>query len=214
LPLFEEYIKYPRTPHLPWSNPARGDVVAARLDRFVAAGRVVLTEKMDGSCATLTRDRVYGRSTEPISGKERPQLIQLWSRIHHDIPDGWRICGEDLYARHAIAYTGLRAYFLGISVWTETNHCLSWDDTREWFELLDIEPVPVLYRGGWNEFEIHRLWQAETHEGNREGYVVRVSEAFHYTDFALCVAKFVGPGHVPTLPHRGENGQVVVNTIR
>ena len=33
----------------------------------------------------------------------------------------------------------------------EDNTCLSWDDTIEWCELLDLTPVITIYRGKYDE---------------------------------------------------------------
>jgi len=37
------------------------------------------------------------------------------------------------------------------------NHCLSWADTCEWFDLLGIHSPPVLYRGVWDEAAIRAI---------------------------------------------------------
>jgi hypothetical protein len=96
----------------------------------------------------------------------------MWGRLAHDIPEGWRICGENLYAKHSIAYDRLPSFFLGFSVWTDGNECLAWDDTLEWFRLLDITPVPLLYDGIFDERAIMALWTPSVWS-HCEGYVVR-----------------------------------------
>jgi hypothetical protein len=40
---------------------------------------------------------------------------------------------------------------MGFSVWDDKNNCLSWNDTIEWFNLLEIQHVPAIYDGIYNE---------------------------------------------------------------
>ncbi len=86
------------------------------------------------------------------SGTYSPHESRHWlSRKHGEmgflIPQNWRVCGENLYARHSIAYDNLQSYFYIFSIWDETNHALSWDDTLEWASLLGFPCVDTLYRG-------------------------------------------------------------------
>jgi hypothetical protein len=83
-------------------------------------------------------------------------------------------------------------------MWKDTS-CLSWDETLEWFSLLNITPVPVLYDGIYDENLIKGLWPIATHEA--EGYVIRLADSFEYATFKLNVAKFVRPNHVTTDQH-------------
>ncbi len=67
------------------------------------------------------------------------------------IPEGWRICGENVYACHSIHYIALTSYFYVFSIWNEKNECLSWDATVAWCKKLGLAHVPLLYRGPYNE---------------------------------------------------------------
>lgn len=162
--------------------------------------RVVVTEKLDGENTTLYRDYTHARSVDGRSHPSRDWVKQFWSRISADIPEGWRICGENLYAKHSIHYTDLPTYFMGFSVWDDHNVCLGWDATIEWFELLGVKPVPVLYDGIFDEQTIKKLWNQKDWAG-REGYVVRLAESITYGDFRYKYAKFVRKGHVQTAKH-------------
>lgn len=116
----------------------------------------------------------------------------------HNIPEGWRVCGENLYAKHSILYKNLKDYFLAFSVWDDKNNCLSWDDTVEWCSLLEIEMVPTLYRGIWDKDRIQSLYSEEFEGDECEGYVVRIASSFPYSGFRHSVAKFVRENHVRT----------------
>lgn len=200
LGLFTNQVKYPRTHHLPWSEGVNDDDrVIESLSAF-AGQRVIVTEKMDGENTTLYSDYLHARSVDGRSHPSRNWVKQFWSGISADIPEGWRVCGENLYAKHSIAYTDLPTYFMGFSVWTERNVCLGWDETQEWFALMGITPVPVLYDGIFDEKMIRQLWNAKEWE-RREGYVVRLAGEIGYGEFRHKVGKFVRKNHVQTVKH-------------
>jgi hypothetical protein len=119
----------------------------------------------------------------------------------YELPEGWRVCAENLYAVHSIKYEDLPGYLLGFSIWNERNECLSWDETVEWLTLLNMPIVPVLYDGIWDEAKIKTLYNEKTDRDTHEGYVVRVADQFEYKNFKTSVAKFVRSNHVATQKH-------------
>ncbi len=192
-------VKYPRTPHLPWSLGATDD--DKRLDsveHFVGK-RVVVTEKMDGENTTIYRDGMHARSLDSKDHESRHWLKSYVAGIGPNIPLGWRVCGENLYAAHSITYDNLESYFMAFSVWDSRNRCLSWPDTLEWLSLLEITPVRVICRGVFNQAHLERL--AQNMMSTKEGYVVRLEDQFYYEDFGTSVAKFVRKNHVQTDQH-------------
>jgi hypothetical protein len=124
----------------------------------------------------------------------------MWAGMAHNIPENWRICGENLWARHSISYDNLPSYFMGFSIWNEANVCLSWDDTLQYFDMLDIQPVPVLYDGLW-DLNIVSKMDRDLDPEKDEGFVVRLADSFAYDDFGISVAKYVRKGHVQTDKH-------------
>lgn len=194
LSLFTSWVKYPRTAYLPWSPGADQDLA---MDPSVFEGRnVVVTEKMDGENTTLYRDYIHARSLDSRHHESRDWVKKLQSEIGWEIPEGWRICGENLWAKHSIEYTDLPSYFLAFSIWDEFNVCLRWAHTREWLEMLGLTPVRVLYEGVYSESAIKDSW-----DGRGEGYVVRATSAISYSDFRRLVGKYVRPDHVQTHGH-------------
>lgn len=191
LHLFTQYIKYPRTYHLPWSHPNKDD--RSWSHSFRHKQEVVITEKLDGECTTLYSDYIHARSIDSNNHPSRGWVKNFWSKIAHDIPDDYRVCGENLYARHSIKYDDLETYFYGFSVWNGLT-CLSWDDTLEWFGLLGITPVPTLYRGQFQLADIDSL----NRRTGVEGYVIRDVGAFSYREFPTKTAKYVRENHVQT----------------
>lgn len=198
LPLFKPWVKYPRTYHLPWS-PGMNDDDRQHSTLLGFEGReVVVTEKMDGENTTLYPTHIHARSVDGRSHPSQSWVRNFHSQVAHEIPFGWRVCGENLYARHSVSYTGLPTYFMGFSVWDYSNICLSWDQTLEFFELVDITPVPVLYQG---IFDVETIKSLQGDWNTREGYVVRIADAFHYSQFRCVVGKSVRAGHVNTVEH-------------
>ena len=200
LGLFVDYVKYPRTHHLPWSNPTKDDKVIESLDKFEGE-EVVVTLKLDGEQTNMYRDHIHARSLDLAVGETRARVKAVWGQIAHEIPAGWRFCGENLWAKHSIGYDNLESFFFLFSIWNDRNECIDWDETMEWAALLGLSTVPVLYRGIWNPATVKALMQAEYNGNVMEGYVVRPARLFSYREFRHVVAKYVRPNHVTTHTH-------------
>ena len=200
LSLFTNIVKYPRTYHLPWSdNVSDDDRVLNDLSNFVG-NEVIVTEKMDGENSTLYNDYIHARSVDGRNHPTRNWLKNYWSQIKNEIPENYRICGENLYAKHSIYYDALPSYFMGFSIWTDKNLCLSWNETVEWFSLLNIQSVPVLYDGIFDENIIKKLMDTKDLT-KTEGYVLRNKKSFTYAEFRYNVAKYVRKNHIQTVKH-------------
>ena len=190
--------KYPRTPHLPWSPGAGADDDLLMNTQHLEGREVVISEKLDGENTTLYRGGLHARSLEPRPHPSRDWVKGLWGRVRFSIPKDWRLCGENLYARHSLEYCELEGYFYLFSVWNAQGEALSWDDTLEWASLLEL-PVPrTLYRGVWDEVQTHSL---EVDTERTEGYVVRLASHFEFGDFGRSLAKWVRKNHVQTSEH-------------
>lgn len=201
LSLFVNRIKYPRTYHLPWSPGAtKDDRIMSDLSAFDDKD-IVVTVKMDGENTTMYHDYLHARSIEYDSHPSRSMIKAIHANMAHDIPEGWRVCGENLYAKHSIKYRNLESYFLVFSIWNEQNICLSWKDTEFWTELLGLNLVPTLYIGKWNEELIKKAYQKEYKGNECEGYVVRIANEFPYCGFRKNIAKYVRAQHVQTHGH-------------
>jgi hypothetical protein len=200
LSLFTHWVKYPRTYHLPWSQSIpKDDRVLDSLQPFHGK-EIVVTLKMDGENTSLYNDHCHARSLDSAHHPSRSWVKDFWNSRRHDIPDQWRICGENLYATHSIQYAALPSYFMGFSVWNDHNICLSWKETLDWFHLLDIHPVQPVYQGIFDEKVIRALWRPAMAQ-TTEGYVLRLANRFHYSTFREHVAKFVRADHIQTTRH-------------
>lgn len=181
------------------------------MNQFIGR-RVVVTEKMDGENTSMYSNHYHARSLDSKNHPSRNAVKQIWGNIRHNIPENWRICGENLYARHSIAYSELESFFYGFSVWNENNVALDWDSTEAFLQFCGISIVPVLYTGTYDEAKIKSLWD-ESKRDSMEGYVIRVVDEIPYDDFGKFVAKFVRDKHVQTDEH-WMHGMLTPNTIK
>ncbi|MFB8210974.1 RNA ligase family protein [Streptomyces sp. NPDC056010] len=188
---------YPRTAHLPWSPGATSDDVRMTDLAALAGTEVVVTEKLDGENTTLYADGLHARSLDSAHHPSRTWVKALQARVGARIPQGWRICGENMFARHSLAYDALESHFYGFSVW-DGDRCLGWDRTVEFLRSLGIPAPPVLWRG---VFDAKALRALKPDTGRQEGYVVRPAASFPAALFGRVVGKWVRPGHVVTDTH-------------
>jgi hypothetical protein len=194
---YNTLFKYPSTPHLPQSRSKTNDDHVLTHTDHLHGKNVIITMKMDGESASLYSHHFHARSLDSQHHVSRDWIKAFWNERRHDIPTDWRICGENLYAQHSIRYEDLPSYFMGFSIWDDQNTNLTWDETVEWFNLLDIVPVPVLYRGEYSDKVVDDLISS-LDTSKDEGFVVRVDHRFPYGDFGKNMAKWVRPRHVQT----------------
>lgn len=202
LALFTNRVKYPRTYHAPWSEGLTADDRKHPGMEVFHGRRVIVTEKMDGENTTGYADGyIHARSIDGRHHPSRDLVKSFWAGVAGELPADWRVTGENVFARHSIAYEALPHYFLGINIWDERNVCLGWDTTVEWFDLLGITPVPVLYDGIYDEALIRALNVEQMNTGVSEGCVIRVADEFSFGQFRKSLAKVVRPNHVQTDQH-------------
>lgn len=204
---FLPYVKYPRTFHLPFSMGRTDDDRALKDCSNFEGKKVIITLKMDGENTTgYSNGYIHARSLDSGNHPSRNWVKSYLSNVLYELPSGWRVCGENLYAKHSIFYKNLGNYFHGFSIWNEKNECLSWEETQDWFKLLGIQSVAVLAHGKWDE-NLARYFgklidgkgHANGHEA--EGFVVRLADSFSYGNFSKSVAKYVRANHVQTNKH-------------
>ncbi|MCX7287664.1 MAG: RNA ligase family protein [Rhodobacterales bacterium] len=160
---------------------------------------LVVTEKMDGENTTLHRAGSHARSPDSRHHPSRDWLKAFAAGIAPFLSEGERIVGENLYARHSVAYDALPSYFLGFA-WIIGDEVQAWDPTLARFQELGIHPVPTLYRGPYRQGLFDDL--AKTLDlGRQEGFVARVAGAFAETAMPEQVGKYVRAGHVQSQVH-------------
>lgn len=194
---FTDRIKYPRTYHLPWSPGLTSDDRMMEDLSELEGQEVIVTVKMDGEQTTIYSDGYcHARSIDSGGHASRDWVKALAGRVGPQLPHGWRICGENLWAKHSIHYTNLQSYFQVFSIW-DGLRCLSWDDTVEWAAMLDLHTVQLLSHEKFNSY----AWVGWKAAYKQEGFVVRRADSFHYRDFRKKVGKYVRASHVHTHGH-------------
>ena len=197
-----ERIKFPKIPHLPWSlGITRDDKILKNTWVLEHSKEVVVTEKLDGENTTLYYDYMHSRSMEYTHHESRNWLKAKHAEICYNIPETFRICGENMYATHSIHYQKLSTYFYVFAIF-DGSLCLSWNDTIRWCNTFGLETFPILYRGIWDENTIRTcLTGKSVFDGEQEGYVVRNVNSFQLKYFTNNIAKYVRQGHVQTDSH-------------
>jgi hypothetical protein len=208
--VMNKYVKYPSTPHVPWSESVtEDDFILRAFDKFEGQ-RVIVSEKMDGESCTMYNDHIHARSIDSKYHPSRTWVKSFWAGIKDKLKDDMRICGENLYAKHSISYDSLPSYFLGFSIWQGTR-CLDWNTTLSLFRELGITPVPVIYDG---IFDLNKMKNLTKFDRNKqEGYVIRVARSFTIAEFPECMAKYVRKNHVQTSDH-WMHSEVVPNKLK
>lgn len=208
LHLFRHHFKHARTPHLPWSPNAGSDsdktkdVFGDLGELYLDIGDVVVTQKMDGEQISLYPDHYHARSIDSGYHSSRTWIGNLHGKVAHEIPNGWRVVGENLYAQHSIRYENLPSYFMVFAIFNEDNQALRWSDMKDWAAMLGLETVPLLYRGPYDRAALEAnkdFWQSPF--GEAEGYVVRTAYEIDYYHWDWYVGKVVRADHVTTDQH-------------
>lgn len=225
---FTKYVKFPKICHFPWSDGIirKYSAVAGKLggDRvfsnedvktFFEGQEVVVTEKVDGENTTMYRDYVHARSLDSRNHVSRNWMRNRHASMSYNIPEDWRISGENVFAKHSISYENLPSYFLVFCIYDERNMCLSWDETVDWCKLLDLEAAPVLWRGIYNEKTVRSLFTGQSvfTGSQQEGYVVRLAASIPWSKHKQSFAKYVRKSHVTT-SHNWMNEVVIKNKLK
>jgi len=197
--LFTERIKYPRTFHFPWSPGLKNDDRMLQTTEGWEGTEVVITEKMDGEGTTFYTEDVHARSLEFEPQPWRTHIKAIHAACAYEIPKGFRVCGENMTAVHSIKYGNLPSYFLCFNIWQGLT-CLSWTETMEYAALLNLQVVPLIYKGPYSDDLCKELCSKLKPE-TQEGLVVRPARAFHMKEFPYVVGKYVRSKHVTTDEH-------------
>jgi hypothetical protein len=194
-------LKAPRIYHLPWSEVMSKDDKVIRHNNMFNGKDVVVTVKYDGSSISLYNDgSFHSRSIQSSRQHESNDYLHSWwaNKLYTDnyviLHNKWpnlRLVGENMYITHTIQYNNLEDVFLLHSAWNGTT-CLSWDDTLTICTLLNITPVPVLYKGIYKEDIVKGYNTLDRYRDDIvEGYIVRNSDEYLYNDSNYNIAKFV-----------------------
>jgi hypothetical protein len=157
----DEFVKYPRTPHLFGSRGTDDDKHMGEAEslRFVADGSLIVEEKIDGTNVGIhfAADGAMALQCRGhlITEGMHPQydLFKQWAVVKRPVleerlGDRFILFGEWMYARHSVHYRRLPHYFFEFDVYDKQIRAFLELSRR--MELLDgsgIQTVPVLYQG-------------------------------------------------------------------
>lgn len=204
--------KYPRTVHHPLSQSITDDDKILKNDSNFINKNVVITLKLDGENFTGGKNYCHARSLDSINHPSRD-----WAKTFHfnniapNLPDGYRYVAENLYACHSIYYDNLTTYLYGFQMWNE-EICLSWKETLEWFSLLNITPVPIVYEGIYSLNIVKELFNNLNKEKD-EGLVIIITDSFTYDAFKNSVCKLVRANHVQPNEEHWMHKQIIPNKL-
>lgn len=167
----DDFVKYPRTPHLFGSRGTDDDKHLSDRDStdFVSDPSLVVEEKLDGTNVGI-HFRAAGRMVLQCRGHEitsgmhaQYDLFKQWTTgkrpvLEAMLENQYILFGEWLYARHSVHYRGLPHYFFEFDIWDKQGAYFLDLETR--LLMLDgtgVFTVPVLHRGAATQDELRAL---------------------------------------------------------
>jgi hypothetical protein len=194
--------RYGRTFHAPNSPGLQSDDKRhPNMKRFIGEEMVFSIKKDGGNSAIYFDGYTHARSPDSGYNWTHTYLRRIAEVICHELPEGYRLSLENMYAKHSIYYPegSLEGYLYLLSVWNETQ-CLSYDDTVEWAQLLDLPMPEVLYRGPYY-MGLEDELASKLDLTKEEGIVGRLVKSYSMAEMSDCIVKWVRAGHVQTDEH-------------
>ena len=211
-----QHWKYSKTLHLSFSEGLQNDDRKIQDDFCFDGKTVAITEKRDGEGSNFYNNGFHVRSLSSVHHPSRCMMKAIHASIKNQIPEGWKIYGENLYSIKAIEYIDLDSYFEVINIWDENKNCLSLEDTLKWCEKLNLIHVPILeiIKIKGNDFSKVKEWSNKIISQGKEGIVIRNIEQFHFDDFQTNIAKTVRKGHVQPDESHWMSRPVIANKLK
>ena len=167
----DDFVKYPRTPHLAGSAGTADDrhLGDRETERFLADPSLIIEEKLDGTNVglhfTTSGKLVLQCRGHLITEGMHPQydLFKQWAvvkrpTLEQRLADRFILFGEWLYARHSVHYRRLPHYFFEFDIYDkETAAFLDLDQRLKLLEGSGIGTVPVVHRGRASRKELGEL---------------------------------------------------------
>ena len=157
----DDFIKYPRTPHLFGSKGTDDDKHLGRRqsEEFISDPSLVVEEKLDGTNVgihfTSTGRMVLQCRGHEITEGMHPQydLFKQWTSIKRAVLESllgsrYILYGEWLYTKHSIHYRALRHYFFEFDIYDkDAGRFLDLETRLQMLSGTGLQTVPVLHRG-------------------------------------------------------------------
>jgi RNA ligase len=157
----DEFVKYPRTPHLFGSRGTDDDKQMGDVEslRFLGDGSLIVEEKIDGTNVGIhfTPDGKMALQCRGhlITEGMHPQydLFKQWAAVKRTVfeemlKDRFILFGEWVYARHSVQYRRLPHYFFEFDLYDKRDGAfLSLERRLALLEGTGLLTVPVLHAG-------------------------------------------------------------------
>jgi hypothetical protein len=167
----DDFIKYPRTPHLFGSKGTDDDKHLGRKESeaFIANPSLIVEEKIDGTNVGIHFNS-RGRMVLQCRGHEitegmHPQydLFKQWTSVKRPALEAmlsgkFILYGEWLYARHSVHYRKLPHYFFEFDIYDkDAGQFLDLQARLALLKGTGIHTVPVIHRGAATADELRSL---------------------------------------------------------
>ena len=167
----DDFIKYPRTPHLFGSRGTDDDKHLGRGESssLIADPSLIVEEKLDGTNVGI-HFTMAGRMVLQCRGHEitpgmhlQYDLFKQWTMgkrpvLERMLATRFILFGEWLYARHSLHYRRLPHYFFEFDVYDKQQGTfVDLPIRQEMLEGTGIHTVPVLHRGAVTADELYAL---------------------------------------------------------
>jgi hypothetical protein len=167
----DDFIKYPRTPHLFGSTGTDDDkhLGQEESESFIADPSLIVEEKLDGTNVGI-HFTASGRMVLQCRGHEitegmHPQydLFKQWTSVKRPtleatLADRFILYGEWLYAKHSIHYRKLPHYFFEFDIYDkDAEKFLDLHTRLQMLEGTGLQTVPVVHCGHATTDELRAL---------------------------------------------------------
>lgn len=167
----DEFVKYPRTPHLFGSKGTDDDKHLGETEsaRFLTDPSLIVEEKLDGTNVGIHFNS-DGRMVLQCRGHlitegMHPQydLFKQWAAVKRPVleerlEDRLILFGEWVYARHSVHYRRLPHYFFEFDLYDKVSGAfLSLERRLAVLDGAGVPTVPVLYTGATNRQDLETL---------------------------------------------------------
>jgi RNA ligase len=167
----DDFVKYPRTPHLFGSKGTDDDKHMSEEEsvEFIADTSLIVEEKIDGTNVgihfTSVGQMVLQCRGHLITQGMHPQydLFKQWTAVKRGIfeerlEDRYILFGEWVYARHSVHYRQLPHYFFEFDIYDKDEETfLSLEQRLTLLEGAGIGTVPILHQGAISKEELGTL---------------------------------------------------------
>lgn len=174
----DNFVKYPRTPHLFGSTGTADDKHLGRKEseRFIADASLIVEEKLDGTNVGVHFTSA-GRMVLQCRGHEitegmHPQydLFKQWTSVKRPLLEAmlgsrYILYGEWLYAKHSVHYRALPHYFFEFDIFDkDAARFLDLDARLRLLSGTGLHTVPVVHRGSATLETLHALIQSSAYD--------------------------------------------------